>query len=233
MPTASIASRFGSSSAPSGVPMVMLSALVDFTASAPSWTPASSSRSRTGTPSQRGVAQRTLPPTGFETQVSVIRRSIIRRLEQVLVGELDLLVDHAVDAQRVAVDGDVGHAQRGVDAVEVLVGVRNGRDARDVEAGARTRAPAPGAGLRQRDVGALGGGGRAAEGLPHGTAGGRDGTDGGRGRRRKPRRSNAAGRSSPSTCAGSRSPHQQPGLAVLDGLDLRTRRRRADGVRAR
>ena len=81
MPTASSASRFGSFNACSGVPIVMLSALVDFTASAPALTPASSSRSRIGMPSH--VALPTYePPTGFETQVSVMRRSIIRRLRR-------------------------------------------------------------------------------------------------------------------------------------------------------
>ena len=82
-------------------------------------------------------------------------------------------------------------------------------------AGAR-RSPASGSVMSAR----WRGGGGPAEGLPDRTAGGGDGA---RRRRRPPgsaRRSNEAGRSSPSTVLGQQVADQQPGLAVLDGLDL-------------
>ena len=81
MPTAMRASRFSSVSAPSGVPMVMLSALVVLTASAPSWTPARASRSRTGMPSQAALPTYG-PPTSFDTQVRVMRLSTRRSLSR-------------------------------------------------------------------------------------------------------------------------------------------------------
>ncbi len=78
MATATIAPRPSSSSADNGVPAVKSSALVDFTASAPSCTPASRSRSRNGTPIQVALP-RYSPPTGLDTHVSVIRCSTSRR----------------------------------------------------------------------------------------------------------------------------------------------------------
>ena len=39
------------------------------------------------------------PPTGLETQLSVTQASVSSRCDQVVVGQRDLVVDHAVDAQ--------------------------------------------------------------------------------------------------------------------------------------
>ena len=66
--------------------------------SAPGGRPPRPAGRRAGTPSQRALPTY-LPPTSFETQVSVMSRSIDRELEQLVEGELDLPVDHAVDAQ--------------------------------------------------------------------------------------------------------------------------------------
>ena len=78
IPMATSASRSSSSRTGSGVPAVKSSALVERTASAPSRTPASRRRSPIGIPIQVALPTYS-PPTGFETQVSVIRRSTRRR----------------------------------------------------------------------------------------------------------------------------------------------------------
>jgi hypothetical protein len=66
-----------------------------------------------------------LPPTSFDTHVIVMSVSIIGR-SAVGVGELDLVVDHAVDAQRPVLGRDLGDDEGGVDAVEGDVRVVNG-----------------------------------------------------------------------------------------------------------
>ena len=58
-----------------------------------------------------------------------------RHREQVVVGQGHLAIDIAEDAQGPVVDVHARVHQRGVDAVEVLVGSDDGRDARDVEGG--------------------------------------------------------------------------------------------------
>ena len=61
------------------------------------------------------------PPTSFETQQSVTHVSVRPPGQQILVGEGDLVVDHAVDAQLPVVRVDRGNDQRRVDPVEVVV----------------------------------------------------------------------------------------------------------------
>ena len=73
-----------------------------------------------GRPSHRALLIRS-PPTSFETQHSVIQRSIIGRASSCVVGERHRPVDHAVDAQLPVLRVDLRHAERGVDAVEVAV----------------------------------------------------------------------------------------------------------------
>ena len=216
MPTAIRASRCGSSSAWSGVPIVMSSALVDFTASARLCTPASFSRSRTGTPSQ--VA---LPSVLAADRVGDAGQGDPAldhpALEQVLVAELDLPVDHPVDPQREAVDRDVGHAQGGVDAVELPVRGQERADPGHVEAGAGRQRRRGGRRLRQRDVTAGGCGGRATEALADGAADRGHGADGDRGLQ-EAAAVEAGGQVVALDVGREQVADQQPGLAVLDGL---------------
>ncbi len=76
--TASMALRLRSVSAASGVPQVQPSSEVCRTASAPSCSPASASSPANRTPLHQALPIR-LPPTGLDTQFSVIQSSVIVR----------------------------------------------------------------------------------------------------------------------------------------------------------
>ncbi len=125
MPTASSASR-PSVSAAAACEAVKPSELRDSTMSAPGWTPARSSRAATGTPSHCALPA-SVPPTSFETQVSVIVRSHERHGEQVTEGQLELVIDHPVQPQPPARGVELWRGQSRVDAVEVPGGRHEGR----------------------------------------------------------------------------------------------------------
>ena len=89
------------------------------------------------------------PPTSLETQLRVIQASVNCRSSRSCVGQRDLPVDHAVDAQRPVLRLDRGHDDRGVDPVEVAVAAScHGRDALDADA-VPPAAPAASVDLRQ------------------------------------------------------------------------------------
>jgi len=93
--------------------------------------------------------------------------------EEVLEGQLELRVDHPVDPQPPAVEGDVGHPQRGVDAVEVGVAREVRRDARYVERGTARHGGRRHLGAGDAQAGPGGGGRRAAVHPADQPAGGR------------------------------------------------------------
>ena len=119
MATASIALR-SSVRAARGVPQVQPSSDVWSTASAPSWAPARRSRSATRTPLHQALPIRSPPDlVGHAVERDPGLRTPTG--EQVVVGQLQLVVDHAVDPQPPVARLDRRHHDRGVDLVEVVV----------------------------------------------------------------------------------------------------------------
>ena len=125
----------------------------------------------------------------------------------------------AVDAERVAVDGHVRHAQRGVDAVEVLARREVRRDAGDVEAGAGGERRCGDRRAGQGQVCALAGGRGAAEPLADRAASDHDGPGGG-GRLEEAASVERRGQVVAVDVPGQQLMDQDPRLAVLLGLDL-------------
>ena len=133
MPTARRAARSGSSRAAVGKPAVKPSTDSPTIWVAVGSTPASSSRSR------RGMPRHTALPTRSPADLVGHAREGDHLLHQVApqqvgVGELQLPVDQAGDAQRPAVGVDGRGLEGGVDAVEVGVGHHVGREPVDGEA---------------------------------------------------------------------------------------------------
>ena len=93
---------------------------------------------RRRTPLQRALPISS-PPTGLETQLSVIQRLGQLPADQVGVGQRQLPIDHAVDAQPPVLGLDRRHHDGGVDPVEVVVRRLPRRDALDPEVDAPGR----------------------------------------------------------------------------------------------
>ena len=119
MATASIALR-SSVSAARGVPQVQPSSEVWSTASAPSWTPASAQQVGDADAAPPGVADQVAADlVGHAVEGDPGLRAPTG--EQLVVGQLHLVVDHAVDPQPPVARLDRRHHDRGVDQVEVVV----------------------------------------------------------------------------------------------------------------